>query len=158
MFLLGLLLAACAGAFAALLIGYNTSGGPEYTVSIFDRDLVTLNSLEIFCSGLALGLIFSIGLLMMGGKARLARAKRKRDERAVSAATLERQNAEAREEASRARERAANAEARADRMQHEGGSVSTDTAGSTWSADSGQAPQTTTQPGGAHRPHMPDDK
>lgn len=158
MFLLGLLLAACAGAFAALLIGYNTSGGPEYTVTIFDRDLVTLNSLEIFCSGLALALIFSLGLLLMGGKARLARAKHNREQRAVDAAALEREKAEAREEAARSRERAAHAEARADRLQHESGTVSTDRAGSTWSADSGQSPQTPIEPRGAHRPHLPDDK
>ncbi|MGC0421869.1 hypothetical protein [Embleya sp. AB8] len=131
MFLLGLLLAAGAAAFAALLIAYNTSGGPEYTVGIFNTDLVTLNSLAIFCSGLALGLIFSLGLLMMGGKARLNRARRNHNRRAVVDTA--------------ARERAVPAEARADRRQHE--PPATDEAGTTWTADPAHQPQT----GGSHR-------
>ncbi|MYV97389.1 hypothetical protein [Streptomyces sp. SID3343] len=144
MFLLGLLLAACAAAFAALLIAYNTSGGPEYTVTMFDNDMVTLNSLAIFCAGLALGLIFSLGMLMMGGKARMSRSRRNRDRRAVDSAALERENAEAREAAARARERAANAEARADHLQHEPGGDTT------WSSDPATQPQTPAEPGGSH--------
>ncbi|WP_436775305.1 hypothetical protein [Yinghuangia sp. YIM S09857] len=64
MIFLGLLIAAAAAAFAALLIAYNTSGGPEYTVSMFDQDMVTLNSLAIFVSGLAIALIFCAGLAL----------------------------------------------------------------------------------------------
>jgi hypothetical protein len=154
MFLLGLLLAACAGAFAALLIAYNTSGGPEYTVSIFGTDMVTLDSLAIFCSGLALGLIFSLGLALMGGKARLSRARRNRERRAVDRATLERDTATAREEAAIARERAAQAEAHADRVRSE--PLAADETGTTWSADSADHPRTSTERGGAHRPNRDD--
>lgn len=64
MIILGLLIAAAAAAFAALLIAYNTSGGPEYTVTMFDRDVVTLDSLAIFVSGLAIALIFCAGLAL----------------------------------------------------------------------------------------------
>ncbi|MEU8135092.1 hypothetical protein [Streptodolium elevatio] len=64
MIFVGLLIAAAAAAFAALLIAYNTSGGPEYTVSMFDQDIVTLNSLAIFVSGLAIALIFCAGLAL----------------------------------------------------------------------------------------------
>ncbi|MFF7249195.1 hypothetical protein ACFZBU_35415 [Embleya sp. NPDC008237] len=149
MFLLGLLLAACAGAFAALLIAYNTSGGPEYTVTIFGTDMVTLNSLAIFCSGLALGLIFSLGLLLMGGKARLSRARRNRERRARDRAALERDSAAAREDAAKAHERAAEAEARAGRAGQE--PVGADEADTTWSADTAAQPETHTESGGAHR-------
>ncbi|MBC9725419.1 hypothetical protein H8R17_10865 [Streptomyces sp. TRM68367] len=65
MFFLGLLLLAATGAFVGLVIAYNLSGGPEYTVSIFGSDIATLNSLAVFCSGLALALLFCLGLAMM---------------------------------------------------------------------------------------------
>ncbi|MEU0940133.1 MULTISPECIES: hypothetical protein [unclassified Embleya] len=155
MFLLGLLLAGCAAAFAALLIAYNTSGGPEYTVSIFDTDMVTLNSLAIFCSGLALALIFGIGLLMIGSRARMGRARHNRDRRAVDRAILERNTATARQDAAMARERAAQAEARADRLQYE--PTADDETGTTWSADPAAQPRTRSEPGGAHRT-FPSDK
>ncbi|WTW99441.1 hypothetical protein OG216_41575 [Streptomycetaceae bacterium NBC_01309] len=64
MIFLGLLIAAAAAAFAGLLIAYNTAGGPEYTVTVFDQDVVTLNSLAIFCAGLAIALIFCAGLAL----------------------------------------------------------------------------------------------
>ncbi|WP_406294557.1 hypothetical protein OG948_06565 [Embleya sp. NBC_00888] len=156
MFLLGLLLAACAGAFAALLIAYNTSGGPEYTVSIFDTDMVTLNSLAIFCAGLALSLIFCVGLLMMGGKARMSRARRNRERRALDRATLERQSAAAREEAAQARERATQAEAHAEHTGPEPRAADQPTA--TWSADPADHPRTRTGPGGSHGPNWNDNK
>jgi hypothetical protein len=71
MILLGLLLLAATGAFTALLIAYNTSGGPEYTVTMFDNNVATMNSLSIFLSGIALALLFCIGVaLIMGGAAR----------------------------------------------------------------------------------------
>lgn len=64
MIFLGLLIAAAAAAFAGLLIAYNTAGGPEYTVTMFDQDVVTLNSLAIFCAGLAIALVFCAGLAL----------------------------------------------------------------------------------------------
>lgn len=59
---LGLLLLAATGAFAGLAIADNLSGGPEYTVSVLDHDIATMNTLAVFCSGLALALIFCLGL------------------------------------------------------------------------------------------------
>ena len=71
MILLGLLLLAVTGAFTGLLIAYNLSGGPEYTVTMFDNDVATMNSLSIFLSGVALALLFCIGCaLVLGGGAR----------------------------------------------------------------------------------------
>jgi hypothetical protein len=60
MLFIGLLLLSATGAFTGLAIADNLSGGPEYTVSV----LVTMNTLAIFCSGLALALIFCLGLAM----------------------------------------------------------------------------------------------
>ncbi|MEU9791331.1 hypothetical protein AB0E27_12015 [Streptomyces sparsogenes] len=61
MLFLGLLLLAAAGAFTGLLIADNL-GGPEYTVSVLGQDIATMNSLAVFCSGLALALLFCVGL------------------------------------------------------------------------------------------------
>jgi hypothetical protein len=61
---IGLLLLAATGAFTGLAIGDNLSGGPEYTVSVLGHDIATMNTLAIFCSGLALALIFCLGLAM----------------------------------------------------------------------------------------------
>ncbi|MFD0273165.1 hypothetical protein ACFVHB_04515 [Kitasatospora sp. NPDC127111] len=66
MLLLGLLLMAASGAFVGLLIADNLSGGPEYQVTVLGNDLVTLNSLAIFLSGVALALIFCLGLALAG--------------------------------------------------------------------------------------------
>ncbi|KUO16558.1 hypothetical protein [Streptomyces dysideae] len=65
MLILGLLLLAATGAFTGLLIADNLSGGPDYTVSVLGNDIATMNSLAIFSSGLALALIFCLGLAMM---------------------------------------------------------------------------------------------
>ncbi|WUO35225.1 hypothetical protein OHT21_42805 [Streptomyces sp. NBC_00286] len=62
MFLLGLLLLAATGAFTGLVIADNLSGGPEYTVSILGENIATINTLAVFCAGLALALIFCLGL------------------------------------------------------------------------------------------------
>jgi hypothetical protein len=150
MFLLGLLLAACSAAFAALLIAYNTSGGPEYTVTMFGTDMVTLNVLSIFCAGLALGLLFSLGLFLMGGKLRVRRARHNRDRRAVDAAVLRRENAEVREEAADARERAAEAEARAERLQHEPRAATGNAGETTWDSDPAAQPRSPAEQGGSH--------
>ncbi|WP_439680448.1 hypothetical protein [Embleya sp. MST-111070] len=73
MIAIGFLLAAATAAFVGLLIGYNTSGGPEYTVRLLHRDLVTLDTLDAFLAGLALALIFCAGLALMGDGARTRR-------------------------------------------------------------------------------------
>ncbi|MGP4004992.1 hypothetical protein [Streptomyces sp. 4N124] len=64
MLFIGLLLLAGAAAFTGLAIGDNLSGGPEYTVSVLGNDIATMNTLAVFCSGLALALIFCLGLAM----------------------------------------------------------------------------------------------
>ncbi|MGV4981118.1 hypothetical protein [Streptomyces sp. NRAIS3] len=64
MLFLGLLLLAGTGAFTALAIIGNLSGGPEYTVSVLDHHIATMNGLALFSSGLALALIFCLGLAM----------------------------------------------------------------------------------------------
>jgi len=69
MLLLGLLLLAAAGAFTGLAIAGNLTGGPQYTVSILGNEIVTLNALAIFASGLALALIFCLGLTLMAAAA-----------------------------------------------------------------------------------------
>jgi hypothetical protein len=67
MLIIGLLLLAATGAFIGLVIAYNLSGGPEYTVAIFGESVVTLNALAVFCSGLALALLFCLGLALARG-------------------------------------------------------------------------------------------
>ncbi|MFG3227202.1 hypothetical protein ACGF07_20760 [Kitasatospora sp. NPDC048194] len=74
MLLLGLLLMAASGAFIGLLIADNLSGGPEYQVTILGNDLVKLDSLGIFLSGVALALLFCLGLALMWPRRRRARA------------------------------------------------------------------------------------
>jgi hypothetical protein len=68
--LLGVVLAGGAGAFFGLLIAENTAGGPRYTPGIFGQSLPTLNTLGVFCAGVALGLIFCLGvwLILRGTK------------------------------------------------------------------------------------------
>lgn len=88
MLLLGLLLLGASGAFAALLIADNSSGGPEYGVTIFGHHLATMDSLSIFVAGLALALVFCLGCAMMAGGGTLARRRRSalREARASAAA------------------------------------------------------------------------
>ncbi|MEU0913275.1 hypothetical protein [Streptomyces althioticus] len=62
MLILGLLLAGAVGAFTGLVIAGNLSGGPQYTVSVLGQDIATMNTLAVFCAGLALGLLFCLGL------------------------------------------------------------------------------------------------
>ncbi|WP_374209080.1 hypothetical protein [Kitasatospora sp. A2-31] len=73
MLLLGLLLMATTGAFAGLLIADNLDGGPDYTASVLGNDVATLSSLGIFLAGIALALLFCLGLAMI---ARARRARR----------------------------------------------------------------------------------
>jgi hypothetical protein len=69
MLFLGLLLLAAGGVFTGLVIADNLSGGPEYSVSVLGQDLATMNTLAVFCSGLALALIFCLGLFLARGGA-----------------------------------------------------------------------------------------
>ncbi|WP_369405583.1 hypothetical protein [Streptacidiphilus neutrinimicus] len=78
MLLLGLLLIAATAAFTGLVIADNLSGGPEYHVTVLGNTIATMNSLEIFLSGLALALIFCLGLAMTGTGGVLARRRRLR--------------------------------------------------------------------------------
>ncbi|MET9181086.1 hypothetical protein BOQ63_042360 [Streptomyces viridifaciens] len=66
MLLLGLLLMAASGAFIGLLIADNLAGGPEYQATVLGTEFVKLNSLAIFLSGVALALLFCLGLALMG--------------------------------------------------------------------------------------------
>jgi hypothetical protein len=64
MLILGLLLLACTAAFTGLVLAGNLSGGPDYKVTVLDNHIATMNSLAIFCAGLALALIFALGVAM----------------------------------------------------------------------------------------------
>jgi hypothetical protein len=75
MLLLGLMLLGATAAFTGLLIADNLSGGPDYQVTILGNTIATTNSLEIFLSGLALALIFGLGVAMTGAGGRLARRR-----------------------------------------------------------------------------------
>ena len=75
MFLLGFLLLAASAAFTGLVIAGNTGGGPDYTANVLGQHVATLNTLGVFAAGLALGLIFCLGLAMMPGAARARRRK-----------------------------------------------------------------------------------
>ncbi|WEO99509.1 hypothetical protein A6P39_038740 [Streptomyces sp. FXJ1.172] len=65
MLFLGLLLFAATVAFTALAISDNLSNGPGHTVSVLGHDIATLGPLALFCSGLALALIFCLAMAMM---------------------------------------------------------------------------------------------
>jgi len=78
MLIIGLLLLLATGAFTGLAIAGNISGGPEYTVSILDHNIATMNMLAIFSSGLALALIFCLALAMMMRRHRAPRSRRAR--------------------------------------------------------------------------------
>ncbi|MEU6256902.1 hypothetical protein [Streptomyces sp. NPDC047043] len=69
MLFIGLLLLGATGAFTALAIADNLSGGPEYTVTVLDHQIATMNMLAVFSSGLALALIFCLALMMVNGAA-----------------------------------------------------------------------------------------
>ncbi|MBQ1100353.1 hypothetical protein KBY55_30880 [Streptomyces sp. b94] len=93
MLVLGLLLMAGAAAFAGLLIADNLSGGPDYTVSLLGSDPFTISTLGAFLGGIALTLIFGLGLWMLLAGTVLARhrsKKRRRDRDAATRAAAER--------------------------------------------------------------------
>lgn len=78
MLFLGLLLLGATGAFTGLAIADNLGGGPEYTVSVLGHQIATMNTLAIFSSGLALALIFCLGVAVMMGAATHRRHRRPR--------------------------------------------------------------------------------
>ncbi|QOV33408.1 hypothetical protein IM697_24670 [Streptomyces ferrugineus] len=65
MLLLALLLVLATGAFAAIAVVENFSGGPDYAVEIFGNQIATLTPPGLFLSGVALALIFCLGLAML---------------------------------------------------------------------------------------------
>ncbi|PKV90046.1 hypothetical protein [Streptomyces sp. TLI_146] len=102
MLFLGLLLLAATAAFTGLAISDNLGGGPHYTVSLLGNDVATMSTLAIFCAGLALALIFSLGLWMATGGAMRQRSRRlrMRAERDALAARLSEREAAAGPQAS----------------------------------------------------------
>lgn len=78
MLVLGLLLMAGAAAFAGLLIAYNLSGGPDYTVTLLGSDPFTISTLGAFLGGIALTLIFGLGMWMLLAGTVLARHRSKK--------------------------------------------------------------------------------
>jgi hypothetical protein len=79
MFLLGILLVGATAAFVALAIVENFSGGgPGSSVTMLGHTIATLNALETFLAGIALALVFCLGLAMMTGSVRMHRRRRAR--------------------------------------------------------------------------------
>lgn len=62
MLVLGLLIACAAGAFAGLVVTENTTAGPGYDVSVFGNNLGSLTTMDAFLAGIALALVFSLGI------------------------------------------------------------------------------------------------
>ncbi|MBO1413460.1 hypothetical protein [Streptomyces sp. FH025] len=73
MLLLGLLLLGATGAFIGLLVADNTSGGPDYGVTVLGHHIATLDGLAIFLAGIALTLVVGLGLAMVTAGARRRR-------------------------------------------------------------------------------------
>lgn len=89
MLILGLLLLACTAAFVGLVISDNLGGGAEHDVTVFGQHIATMNGLAIFCAGLALALVFSLGVILATGglAARHRRHRALRDVRYEADAT-----------------------------------------------------------------------
>jgi len=64
MLILGLLLVVVSGAAAAVLIAYNTAG-PAETVTAFGRDIANVTLMQAFVAGIAVTLVFLVGLWMI---------------------------------------------------------------------------------------------
>lgn len=73
---LGLLLVLLSGGAVALLTAYNRSGGPDYSITMFDNQIAVVNGMQIFYAGIALALVFCLGLWLMAMSARRGRAMR----------------------------------------------------------------------------------
>jgi hypothetical protein len=72
LFFWGVLLAGGAGGFSGMLIADNPAGGPKYTPEMLGQALPMtprLTALGVFCSGLALGLIFCVGIGFLAASA-----------------------------------------------------------------------------------------
>ncbi|MEC3996986.1 hypothetical protein VSR01_27145 [Actinacidiphila sp. DG2A-62] len=82
MLILGLLLLACTAAFVGLAIADNLGGGADHNVTVLGHHIATMNGLAIFCAGLALALIFGLGLMMALGGAAMRRRRGRRLRRA----------------------------------------------------------------------------
>jgi hypothetical protein len=65
MLLLGFVLLAGAGAFAGLLIADNIGGGPSYAASVLGHQIATISTLGAFLTGIALALLFCLGLAVL---------------------------------------------------------------------------------------------
>jgi hypothetical protein len=76
MLLLGLLLVLACGAFAVVAVEENLSAGPDYTVGLFGHHIATLSAPGLFLSGVALTLVFCLGLLMLSAGLRHHRRTR----------------------------------------------------------------------------------
>ncbi|SDN22943.1 hypothetical protein [Actinacidiphila guanduensis] len=89
MLVLGLLLLACTAAFTGLAISDNLGGGPDYSVTVMGNHIATMNGLALFCAGLALALVFSLGcaMAMAGGLLHRRRSRKYRAVRRDAAAT-----------------------------------------------------------------------
>jgi hypothetical protein len=75
MLILGLLLLGGTAAFTGLALADNLNGGPNYNVTVLGHQVATMNSLAIFCAGLALALIFGLGAMLATGGMSLRRRK-----------------------------------------------------------------------------------
>ena len=73
---LGLLLVLLSGAAVVLLAAYNRSGGPDYSVNLFDNEIFVANGMQVFFAGIVLALTFCLGLWLMAAGARRRRAMR----------------------------------------------------------------------------------
>jgi hypothetical protein len=108
MLILGLLLVVLSVAAVALLLAYNSAGGPEQMIGLFGRDWWSVNAMEAFVAGLALALLFSLGLWLMvstGRRMRAARAEYRSARRETRVVAAERD--ELAEQLAREREAAA---------------------------------------------------
>lgn len=65
MLIIGLLLVVLSAASVALLLAYNNSGGPEQTIVMFGRDWVNVSPLDTFIAGMAIALVFCLGVWMV---------------------------------------------------------------------------------------------
>lgn len=65
MLVLALVLVLATGAFTAIAVVENFSGGPNHAVEIFGNQVATLNAPGLFLSGIGLALIFCLGLAVL---------------------------------------------------------------------------------------------
>lgn len=93
MLILGLLLVVLSAAAVLVLVAYNGAGGTGQTVALFGWDIAGVTPLGAFLSGIALALIFCIGLWMVvsiGRQRRLAKTRYLEERHKADTATAER--------------------------------------------------------------------